>query len=95
MPLFFPFLRIIFTIPAPPSASYLDEGLVITSILSSASAGIDCSAVATFTAFDGFPSIKTRTASLPRKLTFPSASTETDGTLFKTSVALPPLTIIS
>ena len=34
-----PFLRIIFKIPAVPSASYLADGDVITSTLSMASAG--------------------------------------------------------
>ncbi len=35
------------------------------------------------------------TLSLPRKDTFPSTSTETEGTLSKTSLTVPPLTVKS
>ena len=82
-------------IPALPSASYRAEGFVITSTLSSASAEIVRSASAIFTAFEGFPSIRIFTLSFPRRLTFPSPSTVTEGTLSSTSLADPPLTIIS
>jgi len=44
---------------------------------------------------DGLPSINIFTFSLPRKATVPSASTVTEGTLSKTSLTVPPLTIMS
>ena len=44
---------------------------------------------------DGFPFIKIRTFPLPLSATFPSISTDTDGTLSKTSLTLPPLTVKS
>ena len=84
-----------FNKPPPPSASYLADGLVITSTFSIASAGIKRKASAILIAFDGFPSISTLTLSLPRKLTFPSTSTETEGILSKTSLTVPPFTIRS
>jgi gliding motility-associated-like protein len=46
-----------------------------------ASAGIIRKASLILIAFEGLPSINIRTFSLPRKLTFPSISTETEGTL--------------
>ena len=82
-------------IPAPPSASYRADGFVMTSTLSKASAGIVFKALAILMLFAGFPSIKILTFSLPRRLTLPSASTVTEGTLSKTSLAVPPFAIIS
>ena len=72
-PVTFPFLKIIFKIPAVPSASYLAEGEVITSTLSIASAGNWRKALVPSkpTKEEGFPSIKIRTFSFPLKLTFP------------------------
>ena len=88
-PLATPFLRIIFKIPAVPSASYLAEGEVTTSTLSMASAGNCLSASVPLkpTSAEGFPSISILTFSLPLRLTFPSTSTSTEGTLSKTSEA--------
>ena len=90
-------LRIIFNIPAVPSASYLAEGEVITSTFSIDSAGNCRNASVEFkpTKPDGFPLIKIRTLSFPRKATLPSTSTETDGTLSKTSLTVPPRTVKS
>ena len=84
-------------IPPPPSASYLADGLVITSTFSTASAGksFKASAMLIPAKPDGFPSIKIFTLSLPLKATVPSASTVTDGTLSNTSLTVPPLTIMS
>ncbi|MNE38995.1 hypothetical protein D3C80_1329180 [compost metagenome] len=84
-----------FTIPAPPSASYLADGLVITSTFSIASAGIKRKASTIFIAFEGLSSIRIFTFSFPLKLTFPSTSTVTDGILFKTSLTVPPFTMRS
>ena len=95
IPSFFPRFKIIFKIPPPPSASYRADGLVTTSILSIASAGINRKASTILIALDGFPSIKMVTFSFPRRLTLPSTSTDTDGTLSKTSLTVPPFTIIS
>ena len=94
-PWFFPFLRIIFNNPPPPSASYLAEGLVTTSTFSIASAGINRNASVILMALEGLPSIRILTFSFPLKLTVPSASTETDGMLSKTSLTVPPFTIKS
>ena len=44
---------------------------------------------------EGRPSINILTLSFPLKLTFPSPSTETEGTLSNTSLAVPPLTVMS
>ena len=87
----------IFKIPAVPSESYLAEGEVITSTLSIASEGncFNASAPLKPTKAEGLPSIKIRTFSLPLKLTVPSGSTSTEGTLSKTSDAVPPFTVIS
>ena len=84
-------------IPPPPSASYRADGFVITSTFSTASAGNNFSASATFIPAkpEGFPSINIFTFSFPRSATFPSVSTVTEGTLSKTSLTVPPLTIIS
>ncbi len=84
-------------IPADPSASYLDEGLVITSTLSMSCAGrlLNPSASLIPTNPDGWPLIKIRTPSLPLRDTFPSTSTETEGTLSSTSCAVPPLLVRS
>lgn len=89
--------KIIFRIPAVPSASYLAEGEVITSTFSIASAGNWRKASVEFkpTSPDGLPLINIRTLSFPRKETFPSTSTETDGTLSNTSLTVPPLTVRS
>ena len=91
------FFKIIFKIPPVPSDSYLADGDVITSTLSIDSAGICWSPWGPLspTRPDGFPLIKILTLSLPLSATFPSISTETDGTLSNTSATLPPLTVIS
>ena len=79
-PSVFSFLKIIFKIPAVPSASYLAEGDVITSTRSMASAGSwrNASVEPKPAIADGFPLIKIRTFSLPRKLMAPSTSTFTE-----------------
>ncbi len=86
-----------FKMPAVPSASYLAEGDVITSTRSIASAGNwrRASVPLKPTKAEGFPSINILTFSFPLKLTFPSTSTSTEGTLSKTSEAEPPLTVMS
>ena len=96
-PVAIPFLRMIFKIPAVPSASYLADGEVITSTLSMASAGNwrNASVPLKPTNAEGLPSINILTFSLPLRLTFPSTSTSTEGTLSKTSDAEPPLTVMS
>ncbi len=77
-----------FKIPAIPSASYFADGLVTTSTLSIILAGILFKPPVKP---EGRPSIKMRTFSEPRKATFPSISTVTEGTLFKISSAEPPV----
>ena len=86
-----------FKIPAVPSESYLAEGDVMTSTFSIASDGNCFRASAPFkpTKAEGLPSISMRTLSLPRRLMVPSESIFTEGTLSKTSEAVPPLTVIS
>ena len=71
--------------------------MVITSTFSTASAGRSFKASAMFIPAnpEGLPSIKILTLSLPLSATLPSASTVTEGTLSKTSLIVPPLTIIS
>ena len=75
------FLVMILMMPDIPSGSYLAEGFVINSILSILLAGICCKIAALLlpVILEGFPSIKTVTFPLPRKLIFPSISTETLG----------------
>ena len=97
-PSFLSFLRIIFKIPAVPLASNLEEGLVITSILSIWSAGMLCSALAPSSIpsrAEGLPFIKNFTLELPLIETVPSVSTEIEGTFDSTSCRLPPLLIMS
>src|ERR1700761_1679000 len=79
-------------IPDWPSASYFDEGLVITSMVSIALAGIDCKISVRLLPVnvDGLPLINTLTSLDPRKLKLPSTSTCTDGTLANRAVAEPP-----
>ncbi len=86
-----------FKIPAVPSASYRADGEVITSTFSIDSAGNCLSASVEFspTSPEGFPFIKIRTLSLPLSATFPSTSTDTEGTLSKTSLTVPPFTVKS
>ena len=60
-----------------------------------ASAGMIRSASTILIAFDGLPSIKILTFSFPRKLTFPSTSTDTEGIFESTSLTVPPFTIKS
>src|SRR6185503_10286479 len=68
----------------PPEASYLADGLVMTSTLSMASAGIWSRERVV-----GRPSTK-MVGEAPRRLTLPSMSTLTEGTLRMTSCAVPP-----
>ena len=68
---------------------------MITSILSNASEEILFKASLILVTFEGLPSIRIRTLSLPLKLTVPSVSTATEGTLLRTSLAVPPLTDMS
>ncbi len=79
--------------PAIPSASYFEEGLLITSTFSMRLAGIERKPLASPepTRPEGFPSMSIRTFSLPLKLTSPSTPTFTEGTLFKISWAEPPV----
>ena len=81
-------------IPAMPSGSYLAEGFVIISICSIVFAGICCRASLPSSTL-GRPSIKTVKLELPRKLTFPSISTLTEGVFSKASIAEPPAELIS
>ncbi len=95
-PMVFDCFSTIFRIPAVPSASYRADGFVITSTFSIASPGNCLSAsVGIPESAAGFPLIKIRTDSLPLRLIFPSISTLTEGTLSRTSVTDPPLTVIS
>ena len=92
IPFFSSFLRMILMIPAVPSASYFADGLVITSTFSIISAVIDPSAPPSVSArTDGLPLIRICTPLLPLRVTAPSILTSTEGTLFNTSKALPPL----
>ncbi len=86
-----------FKIPAVPSASYLADGLVITSTFSMASAGscVRASVDPKPANADGLPLIRILTFSLPLKLMAPSTSTSTEGTLFKASVIVAPLLVKS
>ncbi len=88
-------LVMILMIPAEPSASYLADGEVITSMLLIWSAGMVFSntsdKLADVAPDDGLPLISTRTFWSPRRQdTFPFMSTATSGTFCNTSVALPP-----
>ena len=91
------FFRIIFKIPAVPSASYLADGDVTTSTCWIDSDGIDLrpSGPDNPTRPDGFPFINILTLLLPLNDIFPSISTSRDGMFAKTSLTLPPLTVIS
>ena len=91
------FFKIILSIPAVPSASYLADGEVTTSTLSIDSAGscLNPCGPDIPTSPDGLPLIRILTLSFPLKETAPSTSTETDGTLPSTSATDPPLTVIS
>src|SRR5690606_25738664 len=86
------FFNTILMMPDCPSASYFDEGLVTTSIRSTAFAGNDCRNWVTSlpASADSRPLIRIRTLLDPRRLTVPSISTCNDGTLDKRSVAVPP-----
>ena len=81
--------------PAVPSASYFEEGFVMTSTCSMLLAGSCCKIFARLSLVrpEGFPSIKIVTFSLPRRLTFPSISTLTDGIFCSTSLTFPPTLI--
>jgi hypothetical protein len=65
--------------PPNPWASYFAPGLVITSILFTWLAGIDCSTslILLPKAVEGFPFIRNRMDELPASSTFPSTSTDT------------------
>ena len=91
------FFRIIFSIPAVPSASYLAEGEVTTSTCWIDSDGIDLrpSGPERPTIPDGFPLINIFILLLPRRDTFPSISTSNEGIFAKTSLTLPPRTVMS
>ncbi len=82
-------------IPASPSASYLEEALVTTSIFSIASACNIFNASAVDANPESLPSTKMRTLLLPLKLILPSASTVTEGIFSKTSEAVAPWVLIS
>ena len=73
------------------------DGLVITSILSMVFAGICCNTAALFAPIrlDGLPFIRIRTFSDPRRLTFPSISTCSDGICCISSLAVPEVVIMS
>ena len=91
-PLSIPFFKIILMIPAPPSALYLTEGFVITSIRLIALAGV-CFSTSLELNVVGFPLINTLKSELPRSFTFPSASVWTEGDSFKASAAVPPIAV--
>jgi len=80
----------ILMIPAPPSASNLAEAFVMISIFSTAAAGI-LSRASCGSSTEGLPSIITVKFELPRRETFPSISTSTEGTFSRISTAVPPL----
>ncbi len=96
-PFLLSFFRIILIIPAIPSASYRADGLVMTSILSirSPCSILKASGLLRPTSPEGLPSTSIRTFELPRKLTFPSTSTATEGTLSSISEAFLPLLVRS
>ena len=79
-------------IPANPLASYFADGLLIISILSILDAGMLPNPfwLPKPVRLDCFPSIKTTTLSLPRKITFPSWSKVTPGMVFMASKTEPP-----
>ena len=83
----------ILIIPAVPSGSYFAEGFVMISMFSITLAGI-CSSISEASKIEGLPSTKTVKFEFPRKLTFPSISTLTDGTFSKTSTAVPLAAVI-
>ena len=78
--------------PAIPSASYLAEGFVMTSTLSTMFAGNCLKPLLPLklTKPDGFPSINILTLAEPLNLTFPSGSTAIEGRFRRISEALPP-----
>jgi hypothetical protein len=71
-----------------PSASYLADGLVITSTLATELPGLACSEAASVDA-DGLPLIYTFTSPLPRTVIWPSGETPTLGTVRRISSADP------
>ncbi len=83
------FFVLILIIPTAPSASFLAEGVVNTSILSICPAEICSKAAAPFKE-PGFPSIYTLNPELPRKVISPSASTRIEGVCIRMSAAVPP-----
>ena len=85
-----------FTIPFIPWASYFEEGFVITSTCSMLAAGMVFKAVATSlpNMAEGLPSTKRVTFSFPRTDKLPSGSTFTEGTLRRTSAAVPPAEVM-
>ena len=91
------FFKIIFKIPAVPSAEYLADGDVTTSTFSIDSEGIDLSPCGPDrpTRPDGLPLINILTLLFPLNEILPSKSTSIDGMLAKTSDTFPPLTVMS
>ena len=90
-PRFSSFLSTMLIIPAVPSASYLSEGLVITSMRSIMSAvRVPRALPSLLASTEGLPLIKICTPATPRSRTCPSMVTFTDGTLLSTSRALAP-----
>src|SRR3569833_4653158 len=90
IPVMFFCLVMMLMIPAEPSASYLAEGEVITSMLLIWSAGIVfyTSDKLAEVAPEGLPLIKTRTLLSQRRETIPMKSTATKDTFFCLSVVL-------
>ena len=76
--------------PTSPSVLYRAEGVVRISRSSIVPAGI-CSRACAPSRGLGLPSMYTRKWPLPRRVTLPSASMATEGMVFSTSKAVPPL----
>ena len=88
------FFITILMMPAIPSGSYFTEGLVIISMFWMADEGI-CFRASLPLSTLGRPSIKTVKLDEPRRLTFPSISTSTEGVFSSTVIAVPPAALMS
>ena len=84
-------------IPEVPSGSYFADGLATISTRSIDPAGSASNNVFPLPPLNelGRPLIKIITDPSPRSVTPPSSSTSTEGSLFRTSFAVPPRTEIS
>ena len=94
-PSYLPFFSTILIIPAIPSGSYFADGEVMTSTLSMRDAGMLSTSFPPSPVRLGLPFTSIFTLGFPLKVTSPSWSTTTMGTLLSTSSAVPLSAMIS